>query len=323
MKVVVWRVTQRCNLSCKFCGYDRELSWKRNEAAPERMRAFGAVLAEWARLNRQRVLVSWLGGEPLLWKPLAELTRIFRQEFDLEISATTNGTTLGCKTVRAHLIDHYSELTISVDAPGAQHDMLRGWPGGFEQLGVAVRALAREKGGAGRGPLLRGNVVLMHGTIAKFGALCHELAGWGIEEITFNQLGGNDRPEFYPANRLQSAQVAMFEEELCSLRPELGARGLRLRGGSDYLSRIAASSDGRRLPVEDCRIGEHFLFINEEGLAAPCSFTTEGYGVPIKEIDTVEKLNQLPGRFLMARNQRRLAACEDCHSTQMFDKFLL
>ena len=72
--IIVWRVTQSCNLSCPFCGFDRRLDRVRRDADVETVTRFGAVLSEYQRATGDRVLVSWMGGEPLLWPPLRELT---------------------------------------------------------------------------------------------------------------------------------------------------------------------------------------------------------------------------------------------------------
>src|SRR5436190_11701901 len=200
--IVVWRVTEWCNLSCKFCAYDRELSRPRRNANLESILNLGAVLAEYQKQTGKPVLVSWLGGEPLLWRPLSELTRKFCLDYGLRVSTTTNGTRLSTPEVRAHLLKYYSELTISIDAIGSLHDGLRGWHGAFASLERDVVALSKEKRIAGGGPILRANVLLMRETLPGFEELCIRVASWGIEQITFNQLGGNDRPEFYPKHRL-------------------------------------------------------------------------------------------------------------------------
>src|SRR5262249_15697407 len=147
------------------------------------------------------------------------------------------------------------------------------------------------------GPILKANVLLMRDTIAGFEQLCHRLAGWGIEEVTFNQLGGNDRPEFYPAHRLLPQQADGLAAELPDLRNRLARVGLRLRGTGGYGRRIQATAYGEHLAIVDCRPGENFLFINESGEVAPCSFTVSGYGVPVQEIISVSALRQLPSRF--------------------------
>jgi AdoMet-dependent heme synthase len=375
--IVVWRITEHCNLTCKFCGFDRDLPRPRREADPQGILAFGALLAEYQLKTGDAVLVSWLGGEPLLWPPLTDLTRAFRTNYGLAISTTTNGTSLRSSAVRAHLLEHYSELTISVDAIGALHDQLRGWPGGYASLRRDVTALAQEKRARAHGPMLRANVLLMRQTLAGFEQLCGELAGWGIEEITFNQLGGNDRPEFYPAHRLLPEQAQRLAAELPRMRRESAARGLRLHGGEGYQRRIQATALGERLAVHDCQPGRRFVFIDELGRIAPCSFTSSAYGVPASEVKCVEDLCQLPVRFAELRQhppavsgrahrsagfqtcriagfqtrsshdlqraadlevgdtagletcatigvslQQQSPPCEDCHSTQVFEKFI-
>ena len=319
--VVVWRITERCNLACKFCGFDRDLPRPRHDADPQGILALGALLSEYQRQTGDAVLVSWLGGEPLLWPPLTDLTRTFHNEYRLAVSTTTNGTSLASPAVRAHLLEHYSELTVSVDAIGALHDQLRGWQGGYATLRRNVTALAEEKRARGQGPVLRANVLLMQETLAGFEQLCGELASWGIEELTFNQLGGNDRPEFYPAHRLLPEQAEHLAKQLPRMRRQLAAQGLRLNGGEGYLRRIQATTRGERLAVHDCQPGRRFLFIDELGRIAPCSFTVSAYGVPVSEVKSVEDLRQLPVRFSELSAQPRVTACEDCHSTQVFEKF--
>ncbi len=317
--IVVWRVTEVCNLACAFCAYDRRVHRTRRSADAKAIRAFGAVLAKYQRASGDPVLVSWLGGEPLRWAPLAELTRHFHDDLGLHLSTTTNGTTLQERETRRHLLDYYRELTVSVDAIGGTHDRLRGWPGGFGAIRAGVKALAAERGTSAL--KLRANVVLMRETIGEFPALCDELAGWGIDEITFNQLGGRDRPEFYPANRLLPVQIGALRDVLPGLASRLACRRVKLAGGDAYLDRFAATARGEAWPVEDCRGGERFLFVDERGLAAPCSFTSDEYGIPIDEITSGNAIRSLPAEFARRRMISRPAACRDCHSTQVFAKF--
>lgn len=318
--IVVWRVTERCNLACPFCACDRRLPHPRASADPEAVAAFGRVLAEYQRVTDDAVLVSWLGGEPLLWPPLRALTERFGS-MGLRVSTTTNGTPLASAAVRAHVIERYHELTVSVDAIGGAHDRLRGWPGGYEHLRRHVAALVDERRINGHGPRLRANVVLMRGTLGGFEALCGELAGWGIEEITFNQLGGNDRPEFFATNRLLPEQADWLAENVPRIRDGLAERGVRLAGGDGYLRRIRASARGERIPVAECAPGRRFLFVDERGMVAPCSFTAGDYGVPLAEIDSADALRDLPRRFAEMRRRHRAGPCGDCHATHVFAKF--
>jgi MoaA/NifB/PqqE/SkfB family radical SAM enzyme len=319
--IIVWRVTQSCNLSCPFCGFDRRLDRVRRDADVETVARFGAVLSGYQRATGDRVLVSWMGGEPLLWSPLRELTEHFTRQLGLHVSTTTNGTPLGSSVVRDHIIEHYSELTTSIDGIASVHDDLRGWRGGFRHLGRVIPMLVAERQTRGRGPLLRVNVVLMRNTVSQFERLCSELANWGIDEITFNQLGGDDRPEFFAAHRLLPSDVEWLSANLLRVRQDLESRGVRLRGTQGYLRRLIATARGQRIPVDDCRPGEQFLFIDELARVAPCSFSTRDYAIPLDEIDTWKALQHLPRRFSKMRAASRAACCDDCHSTHVFEKF--
>jgi len=213
------------------------------------------------------------------------------------------------------------ELTVSVDGFSNLHDPMRGWPGGFEKLRLWVPTLVREARALGSDLKLRANIVLMRQNVADFAALCSELAEWGITEITYNQLGGRDRPEFYPAHRLTPADVNILEAQLPEIRRRLRDRGAILIGGEEYVTRIRASTLNERIPIADCEPGEHFLFIDEVGRVSPCSFTTFDYGVDIRTLATAADLAALPGIFRKLRDTRRSAHCDDCLSTQVCGKF--
>ena len=318
--IVVWRVTERCNLACAFCAYDKTLDRSRRAADPAAIARFGRVLADLRAATGQPVVLSWLGGEPLLWPPLQALTEELHA-LGIALSVTTNGTTLGAESVREHVRSCYAELTISIDGPAGFHDRSRGWPGGFAALATSVRAIADRKRATGRGPLIRANLLLMRETIAGFEALCRDLATWGIEQVTFNQLGGFDRPEFWPAHRLLADQVAEVASELEGMRTRLRSCGVTVLGSAEYLTRMQHSARDLALEVWDCGPGQHFLFVDEQGRVAPCSFTVDSCGVAVAEIDDLAALRALPERFAARRAMARPAGCLDCHSTQVAGKF--
>jgi hypothetical protein len=61
--IVVWRVTQQCNLTCPFCAWDRSVPGERFQLATDQALRFGTLLAQFQAQTRERVLLSWLGGE--------------------------------------------------------------------------------------------------------------------------------------------------------------------------------------------------------------------------------------------------------------------
>ena len=319
--IIVWRVTERCNLACRFCGFDRTLHRSRADADPEEVDAFGAVLSRYRRETGQPVLVSWLGGEPLLWPHLSDLTRRFVCDYGLAVSATTNGAPLASPTLREHIVRYYAELTVSVDGIGPTHDALRRWKNGYKALRWAVSSLVAERQRAGRGPRIRANMVLTRDNALQLFDLAAELAGMGFDEMTFNQLGGRHRPGYHSRHRLLPEQADWIAREAPRRRPQLAHKGIQLRGGDDYLERLRASS--RDVPVRSnrCRPGEGFLFIEVDGRAGPCSDTSDSCGVSVRRLDSVAAIEQLPREYAHTVAERRPKACEDCTNTRGFRKF--
>ena len=261
------------------------------------------------------VVLSWLGGEPTLWPALAEMSERAAGA-GLRQSITTNGTTLGSAAVRHMLAERMAEITISVDALGEAHGTLRGWRGAFDKLAAWVPQLAAE-----RGPetALRANVVLMRQTIGEFPALCARLADWGITTITFNQLGGRDRPEFYPDHRLRPEDVAWLARVLPGLRATLP--GVRILGGDAYVDRIAQSAQDGALTIRGCQVARDFLFIDEAGRVAPCAFVGDHFGVTTGDLRRAEDLVALTSGLCDRQLAQPAAACRNCMSTQQFAKF--
>jgi len=318
--IVLWRITERCNYACGFCAYDRRLGRPRTQTDAYDVLRLGAVLGQYARATGDRVLVSWLGGEPLLWPPLFEVSGALRDD-GLAVSLTTNGSLLHRPGVRAALLDHLDEVTVSVDAMAGLHDELRGFEGAWARCRDAIVALRQMRDLRGYGPKLRANVVLMRATLPEFGRLCAALADWGVDEITFNQLGGRDRPEFYPSQQLRPDDVAALGGQLPGLKATLADRGVRLCGAPRYLDRFAATAAGEAWPVQDCAMGERMLFVDERGRVAPCSFSSDDYGAPIADVQSAQDLLDLPRRFRAARDAAPCPTCADCPSTQVFAKF--
>ena len=318
--VVVCRVSTRCNLSCGFCAYDRRLRFARETLSEAHIEHLIALISTRHRsVGDAPPLLSWLGGEPLLWKRWVHFSARARAA-GIAVSATTNGSTLWRPATRAAVLDHLDELTVSVDAIGAKHDRMRGWRGGYARVLAALQALARDRGqGSGR-IRLRANIVLMRSTIGQFAELCRALAEAGVDELSFNLLGGRDRPEFHADEAVSAPAWAEFAEALPRLRESLARSGLRLSGDPAYLRRLHAAARGQRWPVADCDPGTQLLFVDEHGRMAPCAFTVAEYGV---SLDQINDLAELPARFRAARRAHCAQSCGDCPSTQVFGKFEL
>ncbi len=319
--VIVWRISEYCNLGCRFCEYSRYIRRPRVTADPDQVIAFGALLGKYSAEYKREVLVSWLGGEPLIWPPFMDIARLFKRQFNVQIGVTTNGTLLDSAAMRQRITEDFDQITISVDGIGAFHDGCRDAVGLYDQLRASIISLRALKNKMGHGPLIRVNSILMRTNIHAFEQLCYALAEWGVEELTFNALGGDARDEFFQRNRLLPEHIEWLRQELPHVREQMSRLGLKVCGSQTYLERIASSAQAISIPVVDCQPGLSFLFVDERGFIGPCSFTARDYGCALEEMKHPRDLHQLPLRLAARRRKELLAPCFDCLSTHVFRKF--
>ncbi|MDO8330586.1 MAG: radical SAM protein [Fluviicoccus sp.] len=316
-RVIVIETTTRCNLSCGFCAHDNRLALARRTHSADSLRQLVQVIGEHALNSGERILLSWLGGEPFLLKFLFGITEHARRKYPLSFSATTNGTRLHEAAIRRHIVEHYAEITVSVDGQADFHDRMRGRIGLFDSLRRGVQQLAQEAPDL----KIRVNTVLMRENFAGFPELCHELAGWGVSEITVNPLGGRDRPEFFPGNRLTPDLADQLPDMVDSIRAALSHKTTQLIFTEGYLKRIQASVRDIRLPIGDCRPGAGYLFVSASGTISPCAFTAGEYGIAMESVLTPAAFAVLPDAFRSMRQSLRAQACGDCPCTNVHGKF--
>ncbi len=318
--VLVWRVTTRCQLDCRFCGFACSQPGPRQDANPGLVQGLGALLAGHAARSGARVLVSLLGGEPLLWPAWYATARHLRQPGGLAVSLTTNGLPLAHAEVRDQVCNALDELVISLDGPAAIHDHLRRRPGLFCALESATRDLA-QRHRAGGGPRLAVNTVLMRDNVRHFPDLCATLAGWGVQKITFNRLGGLARPDFHRDHALRPEDLAGLMAGLPDLRRDLRRAGTELCGSDEYLLRIAAAAQGAGPGANACQPGRASLFLDETGGLAPCPYVPAAARIPLAALVTEVDLATLPDRFTERLAAARPAACRDCPANHAAGKY--
>ena len=319
--IVVCRVTTSCNLECSFCAYDKKLPFQRKTIETESLLHLGKMLSEYSQITNDKVLFSWLGGEPFLWQEIFSVSHLYKNKYGLEVSGTTNGTTLHLEETRIAIIKSFKELTVSVDGLNDFHNSVRGFKNGWQKLKSAVIELSKQKRLENSNLKLRANIVLMHKNIAEFSELCNELATWGINEISFNQLGGRDRPEFYPENRLTFQDATYLAEIIFELKNQLAQKNVILCGGSPYIDKIKASSLDLEIPGHDCNPAKNFLFIDELGRIAPCSFTNNTHGVDLITIKSGYDIVNLSKKYITNGRVAISNECKNCPSTHVFKKF--
>lgn len=320
-RVIVWRVTQTCNMRCKFCSYSTEVTRQRNDADLEEVERLSDILGKYRQKTGEELLISFIGGEPLLWEPIFKLSKKMATEYGVEISTTTNGILLSNEEVRKDIIDYFSEIVISVDGFEECNDYVRQCSGHFKTVSKNITKLAKEKKEAGSKLVIKINTILMRKNIEQFEEFCEYLANLGVNEITFNQLGGYDRPEFYAENRLEPKQVSQLIERLPQIRKRLSKYNFIIHGSKGYLERIQLTTENGKNPIIECNPCSWFWFINENGYISPCSYTSYEYMYDTKRINEPEDIADVEQYFRELRQCNRSKWCDDCYCTQVYDKF--
>lgn len=137
--VVVWNVTQRCNLKCVHCYADAtpvattsELSYLEAIDMLEYLAQFGCPV------------ILFSGGEPFLRSDLTELVQ-YAVRLGMRAVISSNGTLISAKKAQELKQVGVSYIGISLDGLEATHDEFRGVPGAFRDAMQGI-AMAREAG---------------------------------------------------------------------------------------------------------------------------------------------------------------------------------
>ncbi|MFA1611835.1 TIGR04053 family radical SAM/SPASM domain-containing protein [Halobellus rubicundus] len=140
--VLVWEVTQACDLACDHCRADARPERHPDELTTEE----GKRLLDEARSFGDGQLVVLSGGDPLARSDLLELVE-YGTDRGLRMTLTPSGTNSLTPDVVADLADAGIErLALSIDGASAEaHDDFRGESGSFAQTVAAARA-AQEAG---------------------------------------------------------------------------------------------------------------------------------------------------------------------------------
>ncbi len=132
--VVVWNVTQRCNLHCVHCyasardrEYPGELTTDEGLSLLEDLAGFGVPV------------VLFSGGEPLLRPDLLALMRRAR-DLGMRAVLSTNGTLLGHEEAIALRDAGVSYVGVSLDGVERTHDLVRGLRGAFRASLSGIQA---------------------------------------------------------------------------------------------------------------------------------------------------------------------------------------
>lgn len=136
--IVVWNITQRCNLKCRHCyaagcaKREEELSHEEALRAIDGFAAFGCPV------------LLFSGGEPFVREDVLELAAYAKSK-GMRVVFSTNGTLITPEIAARIATLGVSYVGISIDGTPSTHDTFRGVPGAYERSLAAIRS-CREAG---------------------------------------------------------------------------------------------------------------------------------------------------------------------------------
>lgn len=136
--LVVWNMTNRCNLRCAHCYLDAEDREYSNELSTEEAKRFIRGLGE----MRVPVLL-FSGGEPLLRRDLLELAEE-AGACGIRTVLSTNGTLITREKARALKAAGFQYVGVSLDGGPVMHDRFRAVEGAFARALQGIRNALEE-----------------------------------------------------------------------------------------------------------------------------------------------------------------------------------
>ncbi|MDO9574095.1 MAG: radical SAM protein, partial [Candidatus Contubernalis sp.] len=137
--VVIWNITQSCNLKCKHCYANSESKKYEGELSPKE----GLKLVDDLAAFKVPVIL-FSGGEPLIRDDFFDLASRASQ-LGIRATISTNGTLITPDVARSIKKVGISYVGISLDGMGELNDRFRGSQGAFDRALQGIRA-CREAG---------------------------------------------------------------------------------------------------------------------------------------------------------------------------------
>lgn len=131
--VVVWNITQACNLKCVHCYSDSKAAPAKDELSTQQAKD---VLTDLAEFRVPSVLFS--GGEPLMRKDVFELLG-YARELGLRTVLSTNGTLIAADVAKKIKEYGVCYVGVSLDGMGPVNDKFRGVIGAFDRAVQGIR----------------------------------------------------------------------------------------------------------------------------------------------------------------------------------------
>lgn len=235
-RVVMFGITNKCNLSCDFCSRDaqRDSAWS-VQSAVDVLRG----LSEAGTLE-----VAFGGGEPFAFRGFAELIDILHDTTPLALNVTTNGTLIRRNTF-APYAGRFGQVRVSL------YDEVR-----WRDAGAVLSEYGQRWGA---------NLIVDDAVLPGLPARLAELATLGCQDVSLlSYIGPDLRRHLSPRGRAQLAAIVQDSPLACRLSVCFG--------DAIPVPRLFDGADGSG----DCGAGLDFVSITPDQRMQGCSFHDGG-----------------------------------------------
>lgn len=251
--VVVWEVTDYCNLSCTHCCTD---------SGPERDRTY-ELDAETMRQAASDMVQAGVtefyfsGGEPFVRLDLLDLIASI-DPAAVEVYCNTNGYYVDEKVASRLANTAMRRVTVSIDGHTRDvHALVRGKATSYDRAVNAVRVLLLS------GVPVRISHVVHPGNLDHVEDFCETMAGLGVTAMVLNTVFPAGRAARFPVLALDSSQMASLATRLDDLATAYGERGVSI----DHSVGKPPASD-----IEGCPAGRTVFYVAANGDVSTCSW---------------------------------------------------
>lgn len=307
--VVLWNLTNNCNLKCKHCyqkngrvqGKELPLARKLN------------LINEFVDLNV--LSIGFSGGEVLLNREELYLLSEKASQEGIFVSVLTNGTLLDKKSVKELKKHGVNQIRIGLDSPFRDlHDNLRGVKGTWKKTIEGILNASEEI------PNTKINMAVTRKNLSHLEASIQfsKYLGVGMELTTLIPIGCGKNISEECLNPRQIKEVF----EIVSKYSTDGGRGIRINTNPEFKFYLGNYMQEKRRekqpmgfsPYEEtgCMAGVGWCAIQPDGAVTPCFFTPDLIVGNVKEKSFVDIWQNSP-LFKKLRNRDNLKGnCGDC-----------
>jgi len=304
-------IAQKCNLGCTYC-YAQQGEFGGPAKNMPRATADRAVdLLVSGAVPGARLNLAFLGGEPLVNRPVlqavtrraAELAQ--RRGVTLTFSLTTNGTLL--TPADAEFFEEFGfAVTVSLDGPAELHDALRPYKSGrgsFDRVMANVRPLLSRQ----RRMQVSARVTVTPRNLALRDTLDQFLAE-GFHSVGFSPL--LRAPESGAEMQADTLEVMLGEMIDCGREFERQARAGKHYAFANLLNAMKEIERGTHRPYP-CGAGAGYLGVSADGDLAACHrFVGDDAGAMGTLAGGVDRSRQ--AKWLADRHVHRQEPCRTC-----------